>query len=41
MCNHTYTLVHSLWETHPNGQDQPSLQLGGSTLQPQMDCLSS
>ena len=34
-----YTLVHSPWETHPNSQDQPSLQLGGGALQPLMGCL--
>ena len=26
--------MHSLWVTHLDSQDQPSLQLGGSILQP-------
>ena len=34
-----YTLVHSPWETHPNNQDYPSLQLGGGALQSLMGSL--
>ena len=32
--------MHSPWETHPDGQDQLSLQLRGSALQPLMGYLS-
>ena len=31
--------MHSSWETHPDSQDQPALQLGGGTLQLLMGCL--
>ena len=31
--------MQSPWEPHPDGQGQPSLQLKGSTLQLQTDCL--
>ena len=34
-----HTLVHSPWETHPNSQNQPSLQLEGGALQPLMGFL--
>ena len=29
--------MHSPWETHPNGEDKPSFQLGGDTLQSLLD----
>ena len=32
-------LVHSPWETHPDSQDQSSLQLGDGELQPLMGYL--
>ena len=35
-----YTLVHLPWETHPDGQDKSSFQLGGSALQALIGCLS-
>ena len=28
----SHTLVNSPWETHPDGQDKSSLQLGGDAL---------
>ena len=28
----SHALVYSQWETHPDGQDKSSLQLGGGTL---------
>ena len=34
----SHTLMHSPWETHPDGQDKSSLQLGGSALQSLLDC---
>ena len=34
----SHTLVHSPWETHPDGQDKLSLQLGGGALQSLLDC---
>ena len=36
----SHTLVHSPWETHLDGQDKPSLQLRGGTLQSLLDCLN-
>ena len=34
-----YILVHSPRESHPNGQNQSSLEVKGGTLQPQIDYL--
>ena len=34
----SHTLVHSPWEAYPNGQDKPSLKLGGGALQSLLDC---
>ena len=36
-----HTLVRSPWETHSNGQDKPSLQLGGDALESLLDCPNS
>ena len=33
--------MHSSWEPYSNGQDQWSLELEGSALQPQMNVLST
>ena len=34
----SHILVYSPWETHPDDQDKPSLQLGGDALQSLLDC---
>ena len=34
----SHTLMHSSWETHLDGQNKLSLQLGGSALQSLLDC---
>ena len=36
----SYTLLHLLWEICLDGQDQSSVKLEGSAIQPQMDYLS-
>ena len=36
----SHILVHSPWETHPNGQDKSFLQLWGDALQFLLDCLN-
>ena len=36
----SHILVHSPQETHPDSQDKSSLQLGGSALQSQLNCLN-
>ena len=36
----SHTLVHSPWETNPDGQDKPILQLGGGALQSLLNCLN-